>query len=122
MTNNVDKVADNAWLKAVERIAIPFIGLLLWQQWQSLREIERNLPSFEVRVAQIEKQQADAALAIATGRTSDMSFQQDIIVKLATLTALHQRTSADTEELKQALKELNSTLNGKSKSFEKAPP
>jgi vancomycin resistance protein YoaR len=106
----IDRLADNAWLKAIERIAIPFIGLVLWSQWNTIEELKRNAPTIELRLSQIESVERTAASTAAATSVDRMKFQQDISTELATLSTQMANLKETTFELKTEIRELSAML------------
>lgn len=50
----VDRIADNAWLKMIERLAVPLIGLIVWQMYTDISTIKAQQPVIIERVKNLE--------------------------------------------------------------------
>jgi multidrug resistance efflux pump len=99
----IEKIADNVWLKALERIAIPLIILLLWQQYESLQNLEQKSPITEYRIESLE----------TTVRVSNASIEESKIQRNANQIELVQEITGlqkDVQGLQKTVGEINQTV------------
>lgn len=107
----VDRIADNAWLKMIERLAVPLIGLIAWQMYTDVGDIKEQQPVIIERVKNLElradkmEQRADSARADRIGQ------YQSMIVELTALKSQVQILDATISEQKSLLRDINQKLS-----------
>lgn len=72
-TDTIRQLADNTWLRLVERFAIPLIAFFLWVQYSDLQQTKRDIASIQAKIPQIDMQfnsleRADNNIASHEGR------------------------------------------------------
>jgi len=88
MTNStLEAIANNSWFKVIDRFAIPVIGALLWQQWQTLDSIKSHMPTLELRVTRVEDLAAQITNRFETAQEQRGTQQQAVMVEIAGLKA-----------------------------------
>lgn len=81
----VDKIADNAWLKMIERLAVPLIGLIVWQMYTDITSIKAQFPVIVERVKNLETRADKFDLRADAARTERLTQYQSVIVEIAQL-------------------------------------
>lgn len=107
----VDRIADNAWLKMIERLAVPLIAAVVWQMYTDIGSIKEQQPVIIERVKNLElradkmEQRADSA------RSERIGQYQSMIVELTALKSQVQSLDATISEQKSLLRDINQKLS-----------
>jgi uncharacterized protein YfaP (DUF2135 family) len=75
----MEGLAQNAWLRMVERVAIPVLTFLIWQQWQTVQELEKQAPLINLRIDQLETALKNSSIAFSEA-TKERNANQLVIV------------------------------------------
>lgn len=76
-------LADNVWLKLVERIVVPAIAILGYQMWQDITELVKDRPVVELRIQKLEEFAASMQERADTARAERNMQNQTILVEIA---------------------------------------
>lgn len=107
----VDRIADNAWLKMIERLAVPLIAAVVWQMYTDIGSIKEQQPVIIERVKNLElradkmEQRADSA------RTERIGQYQAMIVELTALKSQVRNLDEAMAEQKSLLRDINQKLS-----------
>lgn len=108
---NIEWLAENAWLKAVERIAIPVLIALMWQVWTDIGSLKQAQPVMELRVSNMESQQKEATVRAGNALADRAKFQSDVLVQITNLQGQITTLQQTSTDLKSAVKELTTAIN-----------
>jgi uncharacterized protein YfaP (DUF2135 family) len=75
----MEALSQNAWLRMVERVAIPVLTFLIWQQWQTVQELEKQAPLINLRIDQLETALKNSSVAFSEA-TKERNANQLVIV------------------------------------------
>jgi DNA repair exonuclease SbcCD ATPase subunit len=101
--NITERIADNVWLKALERIAIPLIILLLWQQYQTLQSLQQKSPITDFRIESLE---ATVKASNASGEEATKQRATNQLALVQQITGLEK----DVEALQKTVGEINAAV------------
>ena len=97
----MEGLAQNAWLRMVERVAIPVIGFLIWQQWQSVQQLELQSPLINLRIEQLEMALRNASISAAENAKERNSNQLTIVSTIASIHGDIKNLQSDVSEIKE---------------------
>ena len=100
----MEKIADNVWLKAIERIAIPLIILLLWQQYNTLQSLQQKSPITDYRIESLEISVNAATIAGAEAKEQRNANQLLLVEQLTGL-------KKDVETLQKTVGEIKTAVS-----------
>jgi len=103
MTTAMEKIADSVWLKAIERVAIPLIMLMLWQQYQTLQTLQLKSPVTDYRIASLE---TTVKAATTSGVEAKEQREANQIVLVRQITGLEKDVAA----LQKTIGEVNQSV------------
>lgn len=102
----VDRIADNAWLKMIERLAVPLIGLLTWQMYTDVGNMKQQFPLMSERIINLEKRMDKMEARADNARTERVAQYQSIIIEITSL-------KVQAEQTAKMLQEINAKLGTK---------
>lgn len=83
MAASIEKLADNAYLKLVERVAVPAIVAIVGAQWWSIDAINKKMPEMQYRIERLEEGQKAITARADIARKERLDNQQAIIERMA---------------------------------------
>jgi len=107
----VDRIADNAWLKMIERLAVPLIGLIVWQMYTDVSTIKAQQPVIIERVKNLEERVTKMETRADNARAERINQYQSLIVEFSAVKTQVQGLEGALAEQKTLLRDINQKLS-----------
>ena len=97
----MEGLAQNAWLRMVERVAIPVLTFLIWQQWQSVQHLEKQSPLINLRIDQLETAFKSMTVSLDTASKERNNYQLTVVSSIAAIHGDVEALQGDVTEIKE---------------------
>ena len=97
----MEALSQNAWLRMVERVAIPVLTFLIWQQWQTVQELEKQSPLINLRIDQLETAFKSMTVSLDTASKERNNYQLTIVSSIAAIHGDVESLQGDVTEIKE---------------------
>ena len=107
----VDRIADNAWLKMIERLAVPLIAAVVWQMYTDITKIKEQQPVILERVKNLEDRTSKMETRADNARAERINQYQSLIVEFSAVKTQVQGLEGALAEQKALLRDISQKLS-----------